>query len=181
MPVAPLRTRDASPRAHDAARVRPPLWHGTAFLIEALVLVAFLMAALAVVLSLFASARAEEARAARLSEAVTLAQNAAEAFAATDEPVSRVCREAGAQTGDLYVVAVDVAAEERATGTLYTATISVTTADTSEESDTGAAGAGDAKGAAGATNAESAAGGEALYTLDTARYVAASASREEAA
>lgn len=171
MPVAPLRRRDASPRAHDAARVRPPLWHGTAFLIEALVLVAFLMAALAVVLSLFASARAEEARAARLSEAVTLAQNAAEAFAATDEPVSRVRQEAGTQTGDLYVVAVDVAAEGRGAGTLYTATISVTAADTPE-------GAGAAEGAAGATNAESAAGGEALYTLDTARYVAASASRE---
>lgn len=174
MPVAPLRTRDASPRAHDAARVRPPLWHGTAFLIEALVLVAFLMAALAVVLSLFASARAEEARAARLSEAVTLAQNAAEAFAATDGPVSRVSQETGAQTGDLYVVAVDVAAEERAAGTLYTATISVTMAGTSE-------GANVAEGASDATNAESAAGGEALYTLDTARYVAASASREEAA
>lgn len=174
MPIALLRTRDASPRAHDAARVRPPLWHGTAFLIEALVLVAFLMAALAVVLSLFASARAEEARAARLSEAVTLAQNAAEAFAATDEPVSRVRQEAGAQTGDLYVVAVDVAAEERATGTLYTATISVSAADTPEGADV-------AEGASGATNAESAAGGEALYTLDTARYVAASASREEAA
>lgn len=174
MPVAPLRTRDASPRAHDAARVRPPLWHGTAFLIEALVLVAFLMAALAVVLSLFASARAEEARAARLSEAVTLAQNAAEAFAATDEPVSRVSQEAGTQTGDLYVVAVDVAAEERAAGTLYTATISVAAADTSGGADV-------AEGAAGATNTESAAGGEALYTLDTARYVAASASREEAA
>lgn len=174
MLVAPLRTRDASPRAHDAARVRPPLWHGTAFLIEALVLVAFLMAALAVVLSLFASARAEEARAARLSEAVTLAQNAAEAFAATDEPVSRACREAGAQTGDLYVVAVDVAAEERAAGTLYTATISVSAADTSKGADV-------AEGAADATNAESAAGGEALYTLDTARYVAANTSREEAA
>lgn len=174
MPVAPLRTRDAFPRAHDAARVRPPLWHGTAFLIEALVLVAFLMAALAVVLSLFASARTEEARAARLSEAVTLAQNAAEAFAATDEPVSRVSQEAGAQTGDLYVVTVDVAAEERAAGTLYTATISVSAAETSEGADV-------AEGAAGATNAESAAGGEALYTLDTARYVAASTSREEAA
>lgn len=174
MPVAPLRTRDASPRAHDAARVRPPLWHGTAFLIEALVLVAFLMAALAVVLSLFASARAEEARAARLSEAVTLAQNAAEAFAATDKPVSRVRQEAGTQTGDLYVVAVDVAAEEHAAGTLYTATISVAAADTS-------GGAGAAEGASGATNAESASGGEALYTLDTARYVASSASREEAA
>lgn len=174
MPVAPLHTHDASPRSHDAARVRPPLWHGTAFLIEALVLVAFLMAALAVVLSLFASARAEEARAARLSEAVTLAQNAAEAFAATDEPVSRVCQEAGTQTDDLYVVAVDVAAEERAAGTLYTATISVTAADTSEGADA-------AEGASGATNAESAVGDEALYTLDTARYVAASASREEAA
>ena len=111
-----------------AARTeRAPLWHGTAFLVEALVLLAFLTAALAVFAQLFASARTEAARGAELSEAVAIAQNAAERFAAAADPAALdgATTATGPQTGNAYYLVIDVEPTEQAAGTLWTATIYV--------------------------------------------------------
>ena len=135
-------------------RDRQPLWHGAAFLVEALVLLAFLAASLAVLFSLFASARAEADRAARLSEAVAIAQNAAEGIAAADTfsadavPATQVVT--GAQTGTTYELAIELEPRATGAGTLWHATITVCDATASADADA-----------------------EPLYTLETARYLPA--------
>lgn len=127
-------------------RNRQPLWHGAAFLVEALVLLAFLAASLAVLFSLFASARTEADRAASLSEAVAIAQNAAEGIAAADTfsadttPATQTV--IGAQTGTTYELAIELEPQTTGAGTLWHATITVC-------------------------------GAEPLYTLETARYLPA--------
>lgn len=150
-------------------RDRQPLWHGAAFLVEALVLLAFLAASLAVLFSLFASARAEADRAARLSEAVAIAQNAAEGIAAADTfsadavPATQVVT--GAQTGTTYELAIELEPQATGAGTLWHATITVCDANAVHS----------AVGGAGAEPAERAADADAepLYTLETARYLPA--------
>lgn len=135
-------------------RDRQPLWHGAAFLVEALVLLAFLAASLAVLFSLFASARTEADRAARLSEAVAIAQNAAEGIAAADSfsadavPATQVVT--GAQTGTTYELAIELEPRATGAGTLWHATITVCDATASADADA-----------------------EPLYTLETARYLPA--------
>lgn len=135
-------------------RDRQPLWHGAAFLVEALVLLAFLAASLAVLFSLFASARTEADRAARLSEAVAIAQNAAEGIAAADTfsadavPATQVVT--GAQTGSTYELAIELEPRATGAGTLWHATITVCDATASASADA-----------------------EPLYTLETARYLPA--------
>lgn len=134
-------------------RNRQPLWHGAAFLVEALVLLAFLAASLAVLFSLFASARTEADRAARLSEAVAIAQNAAEGIAAGDTfsadtaPATQAV--IGAQTGTTYELAIELEPRTTGAGTLWHATITVCDANASA----------------------SGADAEPLYTLETARYL----------
>lgn len=152
----PSGTPSASPEPGSARagsrRTHAPLWHGAAFLVEALVLLAFLAAALAVLFSLFASARTEADRAARLSEAVAIAQNAAEGIAAADDLAAdgthRTQTVTGAQTGTDYELTIALELEPKAAGTLWHATITVR--DTT------------------APDAESA-----LYTLETAHYLPA--------
>ena len=135
-------------------RDRQPLWHGAAFLVEALVLLAFLAASLAVLFSLFASARAEADRAARLSEAVAIAQNAAEGIAAADsfsaDAVPATQTVTGAQTGTTYELAIELEPRATGAGTLWHATITVCDATASADADA-----------------------EPLYTLETARYLPA--------
>lgn len=119
----------ASPRGRGTERVaRSPLWHGTAFFVEALVLLAFLLAAGALFTQLFAAAQGAGAEGAALSEAVLMAQNAAEELAAADDPASLAGSRplTGSQTGDAYTLAVEVEGEPHRTGTLWHAHISVT-------------------------------------------------------
>ena len=63
-------------------QARKASWHGKAFLVEALVLLVFLVASLSILVALFVQARTEADEGERLSQAVQLAQNAAEEFAA---------------------------------------------------------------------------------------------------
>lgn len=164
-------------------RDRQPLWHGAAFLVEALVLLAFLAASLAVLFSLFANSRTEADRAARLSEAVAIAQNAAEGIAAADtfptDAVPATQTVTGAQTGTTYELAIELEPQATGVGTLWHATITVRDADAAgtgvAAAGTGTAGATDA--AAGADAAD--AGAEPLYTLETARYLPAEESAAE--
>lgn len=57
-------------------------WHGAAFIVEALVLLVFLIASLAVIMQVIAGAHERSIEADRLSNAIILASNDAEAFAA---------------------------------------------------------------------------------------------------
>lgn len=164
-------------------------------------LLAFLTAALAVFAQLFASARTEAARGAELSEAVAIAQNAAERFAAAADPTALdgATTATGPQMGNAYYLVIDVEPVEQAAGTLWTATIYVDrtpaaasgAAGGQDESTTagGQAAASTVSPAAGGQDGSGSAGGQAaastaspsnaaaqtesltIYTLTTARYV----------
>lgn len=94
-------------------------WHGAAFVVEALLLLVFLAFALAVFMQLFGAAHNRGVEERRLTQAVLLASNDAEAFAADPQ--------AGTETTefDAYTVVRDVSAERSQSGTLYRATITV--------------------------------------------------------
>ena len=131
-------------------------WHGGAFIVESLVLLAFLVAALAVSIQLMGVAHQHGTQADRLSSAVILASNEAEAFA-TDPAAGNVSasfatvdgelvESAGADApadGSIYQVTRTVEARDEQAGTLYEARIAVTC------------------------------DGQDVYELDTARYVPA--------
>lgn len=145
-------------RARHASRIGAN-WHGRAFLVEALVLLAFLVVSLAVLISLFVNARVEGAQGDRLTQAVQLAQNAAEQFAANPQDGAGL----GGEQDGLRVV-VEVAEEPHDQGVLYSAVIYVT------DKLLGSAGK-DADGED--------AGGE-VFRLKTARYVPAATVPEAA-
>ena len=96
-----------------------PSWSGMAFLVEAMLLLVFLIGSMAVFTQLFAHAvdRSESSRV--LTEAVAAAENAAERFAAAPASAPAQVRD-----GNMLVKG-DVADEKTAGGTLYNATITV--------------------------------------------------------
>ena len=75
---------------HRKSRPGRPLWSGTAFLVEALLLLVFLAASLAVFAQLFAAAAGKTAESDQLARAVAAADNVAEQFAANPHAVSTV-------------------------------------------------------------------------------------------
>ncbi|WP_080799635.1 hypothetical protein [Arabiibacter massiliensis] len=103
-----------------ARRRADTAWHGTAFVVEALVLLLFLAFALAMFMQLFGAAHARGVEERALTQAVLLATNSAEEFAAAPAE--------GAQTAegeDGLVVEREVTGEKMAGGTLYEAIITV--------------------------------------------------------
>lgn len=94
-------------------------WHGAAFVVEALLLLVFLAFALAVFMQLFGAAHSRGTEERQLTQAVLLAANDAETFAAAPQ--------AGTETTtfDAYVVEREVKAERSQSGTLYRAFITV--------------------------------------------------------
>ena len=92
---------------------------GFAFLIEALIVLAFLMGCLAVFVRLFSAAQLEGLAATRLSEAVVVATNRAEEFSANPTNTS------GATTENDLRVECKVKKEPGKGGTLFKATIVV--------------------------------------------------------
>ena len=84
-------------------------WRGTAFLVEACVLLAFVVAAVAVFAALFLGAAREGERAERLTRAVVAARDAAERFVANGEDGSW-------EAGELRV-RVDVTEDDEMAGT----------------------------------------------------------------
>lgn len=159
-------------------------WHGAAFIVESLALLAFLVTALAVVIQLMGVAHERGVEASHLSNAIILASNDAEAFAA--DPTS------GSSEAQFT--------EDN--GTL----VSLEEATAEADADAGADGAGEADGEAGTVgsadagvtvyrvertvsdHAETAgtlyeahiqvsSDGEILYELDTARYVSEGVAR----
>lgn len=99
---------------------------GTAFLLEALIVLAFLMGSFAVFVRLFASAQLEAVDARRLSEAVLAATNRAEEFSADPHDDSETL------VGEMRVTC-DVTGEQRGSGVLWHATIRVTDERDDEE------------------------------------------------
>lgn len=129
-------------------------WHGSAFIVEALVLLVFLIASLAVLMQVIGGAHERGEDADQLSNAIILASNDAETFAA-DPTAGDTGSEFALVDGELtqpegpidaldknvYELTRIVEAQKQPGGTLYTARIYVSC------------------------------GGEATYQLDTARYV----------
>ncbi len=100
---------------------------GTAMLVEAMILLVFLIASLAVFMQMFSASltRADESR--ELTMAVAAASDVAEQFAAYPEQAG------GEQTLDGMHVVCDVQEEPRPSGILYRADISVYADDGSAE------------------------------------------------
>lgn len=94
-------------------------WPGTAFLVEALILLAFLVGALAVFMQLFGASAVRGAENGELAQAIVLASNSAEEFAADPQGA------AAETTEDGFTVRCDVQPEKTAAGTLYHASITV--------------------------------------------------------
>ncbi len=135
-----VRRRTSSDRA---------VWAGAAFVVEALILLAFLAGCLAVFMQLFGDASETGRQNVRLERAVEAASNRAEQFAANPLAGDVTPGEGGAyvsrdDAGDGLVVECSIVPEPLEAGMLYRATIVVTD------------------------------GGEAVYDLATARYVPAS-------
>ena len=108
-------------------RDRAPLAN-TAFLVESLVLLFFLVAALAVFTQIFASSASNSADASRLSAACEVAENAAEEFSANPQAVAdgqAVGAGVAATGASGFSVNCDVSQQAYESGTLYTAHISV--------------------------------------------------------
>lgn len=95
-------------------------WHGTAFVIEALILLAFFLASIAVFMQLFGAASAQGIESRELSRAVVLAANAAKRFSADPEQAGGTT-----ETEDGLSVSCTVEPERTDAGTLYRATIVV--------------------------------------------------------
>lgn len=109
------------------ARVAGTTWHGIGFLIEAMVLLAFVALAIAVFFRLFAFAKERSSANTELSQAVVYASNAAEQFAAAPETMSGY-----AKARDNYYITCSVTSEDTAVGTMYNAIINVSSQDTGE-------------------------------------------------
>lgn len=125
-------------------------WHGTALLVEALVLLAFLVASLALFMQVFAQARGMGAEGSELAQAVAMASDLAEEFAADPaaepDPLERdgltascavatvTADDAGHTDGQTGSEADDAPSgiSSGGAGTLYRATILVTDGDGDE-------------------------------------------------
>lgn len=125
-------------------------WHGTALLVEALVLLAFLVASLALFMQAFAQARGMGAEGSQLAQAVAMASNLAEEFAADPatepEPLERDGLTASCEVATVAADGADGTCSQTgpdadgapagdssgAAGTLYRATILVTDGDGDE-------------------------------------------------
>lgn len=116
-------------------------WHGAAFIMESLVLLVFLVGSLAVLMQVMGGAHARGTEADELSNAVILASNDAEAFAADPSSGNRTTEfvlvdnkpvdSAGenADEADFYTVTRAVQKSAEKAGTLYEAHIEVTSED----------------------------------------------------
>lgn len=155
-------------------------WPGIAFIVEALLLLVFLAVCLAGFMRLFGESHRMAAESQQLEQALLLAQNRAEQFAA--DPAAA---EGESVQGNLAVTCV-VTPQETEGGTLYQAEITVRRTDAATASEDAATAESQASDAASASEAtadgtanDSATAGEGpagssrreVYRLHTARYV----------
>lgn len=127
-----MATEIALPKQKNETRDRRT-WHGMAFIMEALILLVFLMISIAVLMQVFAAARTHGQDADALSHSVILASNEAERFSAnpTTEGITYYMLSDGvlAKTDNekesVYQVTTTTEANPRGTGMLYLAHISI--------------------------------------------------------
>lgn len=100
-------------------------WSSTAFLVESLVLLLFLIACLAVFTQMFAHSWQASSDASRLSAACVVAQNAAEDFEANPQGVQNGAFDVNDADGASFYVNRTVESEATAVGTMYTVHIAV--------------------------------------------------------
>lgn len=108
-------------------------WHGMAFIVEALVLMVFIVLSISVLIHLFGLSQNHSESADSLSSAVILASNEAERFSVDPSINTSKCyRLEGAKLVEIpdptrndYIVTRNVVAEQQSAGTLYRADISV--------------------------------------------------------
>lgn len=100
-------------------------WSSTAFLVESLVLLVFLIACLAVFTQMFAHSWLASSDASRLSAACVVAQNAAEDFEANPQGVQNGAFDVNDADGASFHVSRTVESEATATGAMYTVHIAV--------------------------------------------------------
>lgn len=100
-------------------------WSSTAFLVESLVLLFFLIACLAVFTQMFAHSWQASSNASRLSAACVVAQNAAEDFEANPQGVQNGAFDVNDADGASFHVSRTVESEATAAGTMYTVRIAV--------------------------------------------------------
>lgn len=113
------------------ARTDRAVWPGAAFIVEALLLLVFLTGSLAVLMSLNADAENSGRESAQLMDALIMASNSAEQFAADPQAVVGAQSMAADETDtnvvyrDNLLLVREVATEPTAAGTLFHATINV--------------------------------------------------------
>ena len=169
--------------ARDARRVpEGGVRHSTAFIVEAMVLLVFLVLALAMTTKMTIGARSDAALASDLSRAVALAQNTAEEFSA--DPAGFAASPTIVREGEGGLRAqCTVEAEQRTAGTMYTAHIVVTGGDSvlAQRARAKAAAAGNGGDAAdtAAADAAAAADGSEVYRVDTSAYVSGGGEADE--
>ena len=168
----------------DAQRVpQGGVRHSTAFIVEAMVLLVFLVLALAMTTKMTIGARSDAALASDLSRAVALAQNTAEEFSA--DPAGFAASPTIIREGEGGLRAqCTVEAEQRTAGTMYTAHIVVTGGDSvlAQRARAKAAAAGEggsAVGDAAGTADDAGADGSEVYCVDTSAYVSGGGAADE--
>ena len=103
-------------------------WSNTAFLVESLVLLFFLIACLAVFTQMFAHSWQASSDASKLSAACVVAQNAAEEFEANPQAAQNDTidvNDVNDASGTNFHVSRTIESEATATGTMYTVHIAV--------------------------------------------------------
>lgn len=121
----------------------------TAFLVESIVLLFFLVAALAIFTQMFGSSINNSFKASQLSAATEVAQSAAEEFCSNPEAVAQgqaIGAGIAAKGTDQFKVTCDTETQNQGSGILYQATITVSEKTASE-------------------------GEDPVYSLDVSRYV----------
>ena len=104
---------------------RKGAWHGTALIVEILVILVVVVACLTVFVKLFSYAYTSNAYDQHRAHAITLATNQAERFAADTSPATSTFT----QNEGKYTTTWTITAEPTKRGTLYSAVISVSYAD----------------------------------------------------
>ena len=115
----PLRKIDHTSERNDVYS-GSTVWHGAAFVLEAILLLLFLLISMAVFMSLFGHSDFIGQRTDELSRAVGLAQNTAEQFASDPSGMPE-----SMTVDDEYEITCDVTPETTDAGTLYQAEIMV--------------------------------------------------------
>lgn len=100
-------------------------WSNTAFLVESLVLLFFLIACLAVFTQMFAHSWQASSDASKLSAACVVAQNAAEEFEANPQAAQNDTIDVSDASGTSFHVSRTVESKAAAAGTMYTIHIAV--------------------------------------------------------